>query len=113
MQMITVLGATGSIGVSTLDVIARHPDKYAIFALTAHTQIDKLAEQCQQFNPKFAVVGDAALAEQLQAMLRAGGSTTEAIYGVDALCKVSNEVEIRGPLHLRHLRLNGITVHTK
>ena len=94
MQMITVLGATGSIGVSTLDVIARHPDKYAIFALTAHTQIDKLAEQCQQFNPKFAVVGDAALAEQLQAMLRAGGSTTEAIYGVDALCKVSNDAAV-------------------
>ena len=94
MQMITVLGATGSIGVSTLDVIARYPDKYAIFALTAHTQIDKLAEQCQQFNPKFAVVGDAALAEQLQAMLRAGGSTTEAIYGVDALCKVSNDAAV-------------------
>jgi 1-deoxy-D-xylulose-5-phosphate reductoisomerase len=94
MQMITVLGATGSIGVSTLDVIARHQDKYAIFALTAHTQIDKLAEQCLQFNPKFAVVGDAALAEQLQAMLRAGGSTTEAIYGVDALCKVSNDAAV-------------------
>ena len=91
MQMITVLGATGSIGVSTLDVIARHPDKYAVFALTAHTQIAKLAEQCQQFNPKFAVVGDAVLADQLQVKLRACGSTTEAIYGVEALCQVSND----------------------
>jgi 1-deoxy-D-xylulose-5-phosphate reductoisomerase len=94
MQMITVLGATGSIGVSTLDVIARHPDKYAVFALTAHTQIDKLAEQCQQFNPKFAVVGDAALADQLQAKLRASGSATEVIYGIDALCQVSNDAAV-------------------
>jgi 1-deoxy-D-xylulose-5-phosphate reductoisomerase len=94
MQMITVLGATGSIGVSTLDVIARHPDKYAVFALTAHTQIDKLAEQCLQFNPKFAVVGNAGLADQLQAKLRACGSTTEVIYGVDALCKVCNDAAV-------------------
>ena len=85
MQMITVLGATGSIGVSTLDVVARRPDKYAVFALTAHTQIDKLAEQCEQFSPKFAVVGNAALADQLQTKLRVRGSRTEVIYGVDAL----------------------------
>ena len=91
MQMITVLGATGSIGVSTLDVIARHPDKYAVFALTAHTRIAKLVEQCQQFNPKFAVVGDAVLAGQLQAKLRACGSATEAIYGLEALCQVSSD----------------------
>ena len=94
MQMITVLGATGSIGVSTLDVIARHPDKYAVFALTAHTQIDKLAEQCQQFNPKFAVVGNAMLADQLQAKLRASGCVTDVMYGVDALCQVSNDAAV-------------------
>ena len=94
MQMITVLGATGSIGVSTLDVIARHPDKYAVFALTAHTQIDKLAEQCQQFNPKFAVVGNAMLADHLQAKLRASGCVTDVMYGVDALCQVSNDAAV-------------------
>lgn len=94
MQMITVLGATGSIGISTLDVIARHPDKYAVFALSAHTQINKLAEQCQQFNPKFAVVSDAVLADQLQAKLRACGCATEAIYGVDALCQVSSDAAV-------------------
>jgi 1-deoxy-D-xylulose-5-phosphate reductoisomerase len=94
MQMISVLGATGSVGVSTLDVIARHPDKYAVFALTAHTQIDKLAEQCQQFNPQFAVVGDAALAGELQSKLRACGCTTEAIYGVDALCQVASDAAV-------------------
>ncbi len=64
MQLISVLGATGSIGVSTLDVIARHPDKYAILALPAYTQRGTSAEQCQQFKPEFAGVGDAALAEQ-------------------------------------------------
>ena len=94
MQMITVLGATGSIGVSTLDVVARHPDKYAVFALTAHTQIDKLAEQCEQFSPKFAVVGNAALADQLQTKLRVRGSRTEVIYGVDALCQVSSDAAV-------------------
>jgi len=94
MQMITVLGATGSIGISTLDVIARHPDKYAVFALSAHTQINKLAEQCQQFNPKFAVVSDAVLADQLQAKLRACDCATEAIYGVDALCQVSSDAAV-------------------
>ena len=91
MQMISLLGATGSIGVSTLDVIARHPDKYAIFALTAHTQVDKLAEQCQQFNPKFAVVGDATSAQLLQAKLCSSGCTSEVIYGVEALCQVVSD----------------------
>ena len=91
MQLISVLGATGSIGVSTLDVIARHPDKYSIFALTAHTQVDKLALQCQQFNPKFAVVGDAASADLLKAKLCASGCTSEVMYGVDALCQVVSD----------------------
>ena len=91
IQMITLLGATGSIGVSTLDVIARHPDKYAIFALTAHSQVDKLAQQCLQFNPKFAVVSDAAAASRLQSLLRDGGCSTEALWGVDALCQVASD----------------------
>ena len=54
MQRITLLGATGSIGVSTLDVIARHPGKYSVYALTGNLQIDKLALQCQQHKAKFA-----------------------------------------------------------
>ena len=94
MQMISLLGATGSIGVSTLDVIARHPDKYAIYALTAYTQVDKLAEQCQQFNPKFAVVGDAVSAERLQVKLRACGCDTEALYGLEALCQVASDAAV-------------------
>ena len=94
MQLISLLGATGSIGVSTLDVIARHPDKYRIYALTAHTQVDKLAAQCQQFNPKFAVVGDAASADRLQAKLCASGCTSEVMYGVDALCQVVSDPDV-------------------
>ena len=61
MQSITILGATGSIGVSTLDVLARHRDKYRVFALTAHSRVDELAAQCAQFRPARAVVGSAAV----------------------------------------------------
>ena len=81
MQAITVLGATGSIGVSTLDVIARHPDKYSVFALTAHRQIEKLAGQCLQFKPTYAVVADDGAAVALQALLSAQGSATEVLFG--------------------------------
>ena len=62
MQSITILGATGSIGVSTLDVIARHPDRYRVFALTAHSRVEDLAEQCIRFKPEVAVVGSALAA---------------------------------------------------
>ena len=57
MQRITILGATGSIGVSTLDVLARHPERYAVYALTAHSSVDALAAQCLRFHPQVAVVG--------------------------------------------------------
>jgi 1-deoxy-D-xylulose-5-phosphate reductoisomerase len=51
MQRVTILGATGSIGVSTLDVLARHPDKYSVYALSAHGRVDELAAQCRRFRP--------------------------------------------------------------
>ena len=91
MQTITILGATGSIGVSTLDVIARHADKYSVFALTAHSQITALAVQCRQFNPKYAVVSDAAAAASLQALLAESGCATEVLWGVEALCQVASD----------------------
>lgn len=91
MQTITILGATGSIGVSTLDVIARHADKYSVFALTAHSQITALAVQCRQFNPKYAVVSDAAAAASLQALLAESGCGTEVLWGVEALCQVASD----------------------
>lgn len=86
---ITVLGSTGSIGTSTLDVIRRHPDRYRAFALCAHSQIDALFEQCLEFRPVFAVLRDAALADELSRRCRAAGLPTEVRYGVDALVELS------------------------
>ncbi|HAV35936.1 MAG TPA: 1-deoxy-D-xylulose-5-phosphate reductoisomerase, partial [Massilia sp.] len=57
MQRITILGATGSIGASTLDVLARHPDKYEVYALSAHSRVAELAAQCREYRPARAVVG--------------------------------------------------------
>jgi 1-deoxy-D-xylulose-5-phosphate reductoisomerase len=68
-QVLSILGATGSIGVSTLDVVARHPDRYEIFALTAFRQVEKLADQCRKFLPRCAVVGGTEQAQQLAELL--------------------------------------------
>ncbi|PUA19385.1 1-deoxy-D-xylulose-5-phosphate reductoisomerase [Glaciimonas sp. PCH181] len=90
MQNITILGSTGSIGVSTLDVLALHPDRYAVYALTAHTRIQQLAQQCAQFKPQVAVVGNADSAKELSRLLLAKGLTTEVTYGEQALCDVAS-----------------------
>ena len=90
MQRITILGATGSIGVSTLDVLARHPDRYSVYALSAHSRVEELAAQCEQFRPVRAVVGTAAAAAQLQALLQAKGLRTEVEYGEEALCAIAS-----------------------
>ncbi len=90
MQRICILGSTGSIGVSTLDVIARHPERYEVFALTAHSQVEKLAAQCGIFKPEIAVVGTALAASQLQVLLREKNISTEVIYGPQALCEVAS-----------------------
>ena len=58
-QVLTILGSTGSIGESTLDVVSRHPEKFRVFALAGHKQVEKLAAQCQTFRPEYAVVADA------------------------------------------------------
>ena len=94
MQSITILGATGSIGESTLDVIARHPDKYSVFALTGNTQIQKLATQCLLHRAQFAIVNDAAAASQLRELLLATGCKTEVLHGIEALCQVSSVVQV-------------------
>ncbi len=87
-QKITILGSTGSIGVSTLDVIARHEERYQVVALTAHTRVDELARQCVQFQPEFAVVGSAAAAKQLATQLTAHNLKTTVLHGEAALCEV-------------------------
>ncbi|MBC7405395.1 MAG: 1-deoxy-D-xylulose-5-phosphate reductoisomerase [Cytophaga sp.] len=89
VQRVCVLGSTGSIGVSTLDVIARHTNQYKIFALTAHSQIHKLVEQCEQFRPEVVVVGSAGAAAQLQMLLLEKKLPIEILYGPNALCEVA------------------------
>ena len=94
MQKLTILGSTGSIGVSTLDVVRRHPDKYAVVALCGHTQIDRLFSQCIEFMPAFAVVRDEALASELSNRLRAAGSLTRVEFGPKALVKMAELPEV-------------------
>ncbi|MCF7968436.1 MAG: 1-deoxy-D-xylulose-5-phosphate reductoisomerase [Methylococcaceae bacterium] len=85
MKGICVLGSTGSIGVSTLDVAGRHPDRYTVVALTANNNIDRLFEQCQRFNPRFAVMIDEQPATELRQRLAEAGVKTEVLSGVQAL----------------------------
>ncbi|WP_323120772.1 1-deoxy-D-xylulose-5-phosphate reductoisomerase [Burkholderia alba] len=88
-KRLTLLGSTGSIGDSTLDVVARHPERFSVHALTAHRNGDKLVAQCLKFAPDIAVVGDADTAAKVAAQLRAAGSKTEVAYGPQALVDVS------------------------
>lgn len=88
-QHVTVLGATGSIGVSTLDVIARHPSRYQVFALTGYSRMSVLAAQCRAHRPQYAVVADEVQADVLQAELIAEGLQTEVLHGADALARVA------------------------
>ncbi|WP_426271909.1 1-deoxy-D-xylulose-5-phosphate reductoisomerase [Dyella kyungheensis] len=90
MQRLAILGSTGSIGTSTLDVAARHPDRFRVFALTAHQRIDRLFEQCLAFLPEIAVVGDAHGAAELEQKLRAARLNTEVAYGPQALSAVAS-----------------------
>ena len=91
---LTVLGATGSIGVSTLDVVARHPDRFEVVALTGHRQIDLLADQCLCFRPACAVVGSPDDAGRLEKSLRDKGLRTEVLYGPEALVRVAGLPEV-------------------
>ena len=93
-QNVTILGATGSIGVNTLDVIRRHPERFHAFALCAHSQVDKLFEQVCEFAPKFAVVRDAALADELGRRCRDAGLATKVRHGVEALSEMAAHPEV-------------------
>ncbi|MBT3619769.1 MAG: 1-deoxy-D-xylulose-5-phosphate reductoisomerase [Porticoccaceae bacterium] len=93
-QWITILGATGSIGLSTLNVVTRHPERYSVFALTGMTKIQLLAEQCQKHRPKYAVVMDNDSAEQLNALLKPFDVPTQVLVGVDGLCEVSRDSQV-------------------
>jgi len=88
-QRLAVLGATGSIGVSTLDVVARHSDRYEVVALTGNSRVEVLLEQCLQHRPRFAVVGDAQHVAGLTERLRSAGLATEVLAGPAALERVA------------------------
>lgn len=94
VQWVTILGATGSIGVSTLDVLGRHPERFRVFALTAQRQWQPLAKQCLKHQPRYAVMSDGAAALALAESLRAQGCRTEVLQGEEALNQVAAHAEV-------------------
>ncbi len=92
MRTLTILGATGSIGTSTLDVVARHPERFRVHALTGHRRVELLAEQCVAVRPARAVVPDAAAAQRLRQLV--GDLRLQIDHGENALCEVAAEAEI-------------------
>ena len=91
-QNVTVLGATGSIGTSTLDVIARHPERFQVFALSAHSQVEALGRLCRQFRPRYAVISDVSRLPELREALTDTG--IEALAGEQGLCEVASAAEV-------------------
>ncbi|MGB1221373.1 MAG: 1-deoxy-D-xylulose-5-phosphate reductoisomerase, partial [Alcanivoracaceae bacterium] len=93
MQTLALLGATGSIGEQTLDVISRHPERYRLFAVTANTRWQPLAEICLRHRPAVAVMADPVAADALRNHLRDAGSDTEVLAGEDSLEQVAAEAD--------------------
>jgi 1-deoxy-D-xylulose-5-phosphate reductoisomerase len=93
MRSITLLGATGSIGASALDVIGRHPERFRVHALTAQTRVDELADLSARFRPAVAVIGDPAREAELRAALKLRGLSTVARAGAAALVEVAQAEE--------------------
>ncbi len=93
-QRLCVLGSTGSIGVNTLDVIARHPERYEVVALSAMSRVDELLAQCLQWQPRFAVMPQRDAAARLRERLREAGSRTEVLDGADQLALIAAHPEV-------------------
>ena len=93
-QRICILGSTGSVGTSTLDVLSRHPERFEVFALTAHSRMTELLAQCLQWAPKFAAVPTAEQARGLQSQLVEAGSRTEVLAGPQALCELAAHADV-------------------
>ncbi|MCG7530238.1 1-deoxy-D-xylulose-5-phosphate reductoisomerase [Psychrobium sp. MM17-31] len=91
MQKLTILGATGSIGESTLDVVRRNRDKFSVFALAAQSNVDKLFEQCLEFNPNYAVLVNEQAAAELKGRLN---NDTVVLSGSDALCDIASDSDV-------------------
>ena len=93
MKNITILGSTGSIGVNTLDVIARHPGRFKVFALSAATRMEELASQCRRFEPRYAAVPDPQHADNLRSRLAAMQVATEVVSGDNALPMIAAHID--------------------
>ena len=93
-QRITVLGSTGSVGKNTLDVIARHPERFEVFALSAATQVDLLLAQCAQFRPRYAVMASATHAQELAQKFERNGLLTHVLQAPDALEVIASHAEV-------------------
>jgi 1-deoxy-D-xylulose-5-phosphate reductoisomerase len=93
-QRIAVLGSTGSVGASTLDVASRHPDRFEIFALSASTQVDAMLQQCLQFRPAFAVMAQEAAGRALAARIESSGLPTRVLWGAGALDTIASHESV-------------------
>ncbi len=91
---LTILGSTGTIGVNTLDVVARHGARYRVYALSANRNVDGLFEQCRQWNPRYAVMVEHDAAERLDARCREAGLEVEVLAGAEALAMVASHDEV-------------------
>ena len=94
IQRVCILGATGSVGLSTLDVIALHPERFEVFALTAHRRVDELVALCRRWAPRFAAVDGEAQAQEARRLLREAGLRTEVLSGPQALCDLASHPEV-------------------
>jgi 1-deoxy-D-xylulose-5-phosphate reductoisomerase len=93
-KRVAILGSTGSIGTSTLDVLARHPDRFDVFALTASTQVDLMLAQCVQFKPMYAVMASEVHGKALEEKCRAQGLSTRVRWGAAAICTVASHEQV-------------------
>lgn len=89
MKQLTILGSTGSIGCSTLDVVRHNPEHFRVVALVAGKNVARMVEQCLEFSPRYAVMDDEASAKLLKTMLQQQGSRTEVLSGQQAACDMA------------------------
>jgi 1-deoxy-D-xylulose-5-phosphate reductoisomerase len=94
IQKVCVLGATGSIGTNTLDVIARHPGRFEVFALAGGRRVDEMLAQCIQWRPSFAVMASEAAVKSLREALSAHGVPTQVLAGEQAMCEMASHPEV-------------------
>jgi 1-deoxy-D-xylulose 5-phosphate reductoisomerase (EC 1.1.1.267) len=93
-QRVTVLGSTGSIGKNTLDVLARHPERFEVFALSAATQVELLLAQCAQLRPRYAVMASLAHAQELAEKIKQNSLPTHVLQGIDAIETIASDPEV-------------------